>query len=157
MKLNYKDTIQYKKDDKLFKLILGISITFFVIFFSLFLAIFFFLKEELLEITFTVSFTGILLYLLFDLPFIIKAIIVKRNMILVLKHEEVAYVFQIKFNEPSHRWFFQSKFPLSFKYGNETKTMTTSWIYDSNNLKNSIVEVGYIDSLNKVIVIRKIN
>lgn len=157
MKLNYKDTIQYKEDDKLFKLILGISITFFVIFFSLFLAIFFFLKEESLEIALTVSFTGIFLYLLFDLPFIIKAIIVKWNMDLVLKYEEEAYVFQIKFNEPSHHWFFQSKFSLSFKYGNETKTMTTSWIYDSNNLKNSIVEVGYFDSLNKVIVIRKIN
>ena len=155
MKLNYKDTLQYKEDKKLFKLLLGSSITFFMIFFLLFLGLFFFLKRESLEIASIVCLTGIFLYLLFDLPFIIKTVMVKHNMNSILKNMDDIYIFQIMFKDYANHCFFQSKFTLSFKYGNETKELTTSWIYDSNNLANSLVEVGYIESLNKIIVIKK--
>jgi hypothetical protein len=91
MKLNYKDTLQYKEDKKLFKLLLGTSITFFMIFFLLFLGLFFFLKRESLEIASIVCLTGIFLYLLFDLPFIIKTVMVKHNMNSILKNMDDIY------------------------------------------------------------------
>ena len=91
MKLNYKDTLQYKEDKKLFKLLLGTSITFFMIFFLLFLGVFFFLKRESLEIASIVCLTGIFLYLLFDLPFIIKTVMVKHNMNSILKNMDDIY------------------------------------------------------------------
>lgn len=155
MKLNYKDTIQYKEDKKSFILLLGISIIYFMIFFLLFLGVFFFLKRESLEIASIVSLTGIFFYLLVDLPLIIKTVMVKHNMNLILKNMDDAYAFQIMFKDHTNHWFFQSKFTLSFKYKNETKELSTSWIYDSNNLSHSLVEVGYIESLNKIIVIKK--
>ncbi|MGM9813694.1 MAG: hypothetical protein ACI32C_02130 [Candidatus Enteromonas sp.] len=66
-----------------------------------------------------------------------------------------AYIFQIKFGDHNNHWFFQSKFILSFTYGNEEKKLATSWIYDSNELANSLVEVGYLPGLDKIIVIKK--
>ena len=155
MKLNYKDTTQYKEDERLFILLLGASIAFFIIFFLLFLGLFFFLKKESLEIALVVSSAGIFLYLLFDLPFIIKTIIFRHNMNLTLKSVDEIYVFRIMFNNPANHWFFQSKFSISFEYQNVRKKLTTSWIYDSNDLANSLVEVGYIESLNKIVVIKK--
>lgn len=155
MKLNYKDTLQYVEDAKSFKLLLAISITYFMIFFLLFLGVYFFLKNESAEIALTVCLSGIFLYFILDLPLIIKTIAVKRNMNLISKYINQIYVFKIQFNNPTNHWFSQSKFPLSFEYNGETKTLDTSWIYDSNNLTDSLVEVGYIKELKKVIIIKK--
>lgn len=155
MKLNYKDTLQYVEDAKSFKLLLAISITYSMIFFLLFLGVYFFLKNESTEIALTVCLSGIFLYFILDLPLIIKTIAVKRNMNLTSKYINQIYVFKIQFNNPTNHWFSQSKFSLSFEYNGETKTLDTSWIYDSNNLTDSLVEVGYIKELKKVIIIKK--
>lgn len=155
MKFNYKNTIQYKEDIKLFKLFLLLSITFFGVFFLLFIGLYLIIRKESTEIALTVSSAGIFLYLLIDSPFIFETIIVKHNINLTLKYADEAYIFQIKFSECNNHWFFQSKFSLSFEYKGEIKTLITSRIYDSNNLENSLVEVGYIESLDKIFVIKK--
>ncbi len=155
MELNYKNTIQYKEDIKLFKLLFILSISFFCVYSLLFTGIYFFLRKESAEIALIVLSVGIFLYLLIDLPFIIKTIIVKRNINLTMKCYDKAYIFHIKFKNHINHCFFQSKFSVSFEYEGETKTLITSWVYDANNLENSLVEVGYIESLDKIIVIKK--
>ena len=157
MKLNYKDTLQYKEDDKSFKSFLFTSIAFFMVYLILFFGLFFFIKKQSFEVALTVSLFGILIYLLFDLPFIIKTIMVKRNMNSISRCISNAYVFQICLNNPAAHWFFQSKFSVSFEYNGEIKNFNTSWIYDSNNLENSLVEVGYIKELDKIIIIKKVD
>ncbi len=155
MKLSYKDTLQYKEDNKSFKVALGVSISFFMIFFLVFLVAFFFLKKYSLEKALAVLFYGSLLYLVLDLPFIIITIMAKREMNSIKKNMDDVYVFQSRFKYQSNHWRFQSKYTVWFEYKNETKKLTTSWLYDSNNLENSLVIVGYIESLDKIIVIRK--
>ena len=157
MKLNYKNTLQYKEDKVLFNVLLCITISYFMVFFLLFLGIFFFLKKESLEVATIVCFTGIFLFSILDLPFLIKTIKVRRSMNAILRCMDQIYVFKIAFKNPINHWFFQSKFSLSFEYEMKIKTLNTSWIYDSNNLANSLVEVGYIKDLEKIIIIKKIN
>lgn len=113
------------------------------------------MKRDSLKIALIVCLSGTSLYLLFDLPLIIKTITIKHNINLILRNVEDIYIFQTIFGEHTNHYFSQSKFTLSFKYGNETKKLSTSWINDLNNLANSLVEVGFIESLNKIIVIKK--
>lgn len=82
-------------------------------------------------------------------------IMAKREMNSIKKNMDDVYVFQSRLKCQSNHWRLQSKYTVWFEYKNETKKLTTSWFYDSNNLENSLVEVGYIESLDKIIVIRK--
>lgn len=156
MKLNYKDTLQYEEDEKAFKSMLGLSIGFFSIFFLIFIGIFFFLKNDSLEIALVASLSGMSLYLLADTPLIISTISLKKDMNFISQYMDEVYVFKFQVGCPCVHFRCQNKYYISFKYRGELKTLTTSWIYDSNNLDNSLVELGYIEKLDKIIVIKKI-
>ena len=144
MTINYKDTIQYKEEYKLFKIFLLQFIICFSIFLMLFIGIFFFLKKISLDVAFEVSIIGIFMYLIIFFPFLVKAIRVKNQIKLVSTHINEAYIFRAKIEDHSNHLFCQSKFTVTFTYKNNKMKMTTSWIYDSNNLENSYVEFSYI-------------
>ncbi len=156
MKLNYKYTLQYKEDDRVFGFLLGLIIGYFSVFILFILGTIFFFKQDSLQSTLITILFGIFFYSLVGIPLVIKTIKFKKYMNSIARCIDQAYVFQSQFDVACGNSRFTKKFDISFEYKGEVKTLTTSRIYNYSYLENSLVEAGYIEELDKIIVIKKI-
>ena len=65
------------------------------------------------------------------------------------------YVFEYELNLPIEHKYSQSRYLVTFNYKDQKYELMTSWLYDSNDLDNQIVTLGYVEKLNVVIVLSK--
>lgn len=159
MKINYKETLQYQEDNKRLKIFIGICVGFFLLIFILSLGGFFYLKNDSFEIALTfLILVPSIYFLIVNVPWIIMTIIFKRQMNSMEKHmDETIYVFTTEIKEVASQWGFSSRYIIVFDYKNVQKIKRTTWFFNSSRLENSYCEVGYIESLNLIVVIKKLD
>jgi len=154
-KEKFKLTIEYKEKERLIKLILTTAIIFFVVFVIVAVALSSILFKDSPKIASVVLVSIIIVYLIADLPFIIYYFYLKRKLSKILNYLPTMVVFSCKLGTAAEHKNTQSRYLITFEYKNASKSLMSSWIYDSNDLENKVVEIGYIEELNHVMVLAK--
>ena len=155
--MKFKDTLDYEMRMREFRLLfitcmvvfIGVFIISIVAFYDFFSIDFEIGLKSVLGLNFC-SFFALGFHFFYSIYLLISLMIDK-------KHFNEAYIFETHIDEYCNHWGLSSKYRIKFKYKDEDKSLMTFWFYDDFELENTIVEVGYIESLDKIIIMRKIS
>lgn len=89
-------------------------------------------------------------------PFLSRAIDVKEKLSEIYNKTSNMYVFEYTFGEPIESESYQSRYLVDFNYNDINYKLMTNWIYDINDLDNKKVSLGYIESINLIIVLKEL-
>lgn len=156
----YKQSIQYKSDKKLVKLIGILCWSILFIFSMVFIisCINLYPLSPFHTIAFLIA--GIFLFLLADLPLIFYFFYLLKKLKTSVDYALQSTLVEARIDGTCNTALFQSKFIVSFEI-NQTKLIrNTEWVHNqyfsSYDFSKKIL-IGYIEKQNKVIVIREIN
>ena len=155
-KEEFKKTIEYKRRIRPIKLMTIIILCSNIIIDVIAVIFYFSFKELNSDIAIIVLITLILFALLrfpFHILYIRKEIKYLRNL---LNYMDTMYVFEYKLKLPIEHKSIQSKYFVSFNYNGEKHELTMIWIYDSNNLNYQRVNIGYVEELDIILVLNKV-
>lgn len=155
----YKQSIQYKSDKKLVKLI-GILCWSILFIFSMVFIISCICIYPLSPFhAITILIVGILLFLLADMPLICYFFYLLKKLKKSVTYALQSTLVEAKINSTCNTALFQSKFIVSFEINQKKLVRNTEWVhnqYFSNYDFNKKIQIGYIEAQDKVIVIREI-
>lgn len=152
---DFKKTIEYKEKMKLIKLIFFVWLIFNLIFDVIAAISYLNLLEVDANAASIVLSSIIIIFFLISLPFLIYFINLIKKLDKLFKETSAMYVFEYELNLPIEHKYSQSRYLVTFNYKDQKYELMTSWLYDSNDLDNQIVTLGYIEKLNVVIVLSK--
>ncbi len=152
---DFKKTIEYKEKMKLIKLIFFVWLIFNLIFDVIAVISYLNLLEVDANAASIVLSSIIIIFFLISLPFLIYFINLIKKLDKLFKETSAMYVFEYELNLPIEHKYSQSRYLVTFNYKDQKYELMTSWLYDSNDLDNQIVTLGYVEKLNVVIVLSK--
>ena len=152
----YKKSLQYKYDIREFRCLFWYSICMLIFWLAVILIVGYLISKIDGQSVINFFIIGAMVYLALFVPFLIYSLYRRRQIKEIMNHLDEMYFFNTKFEEYCQKFFMDYKYRIKFKYKGIQKSLITRWFHISNDLENSIVEVGYIESLDKIIVIRKI-
>ncbi len=152
---DFKKTIEYKEKMKLIKLIFFVWLIFNLIFDVIAVISYLNLLEVDANAASIVLSSIIIIFFLTSLPFLIYFINLIKKLDKLFKETSAMYVFEYELNLPIEHKYSQSRYLVTFNYKDQKYELMTSWLYDSNDLDNQIVTLGYVEKLNVVIVLSK--
>lgn len=156
----YKQSIQYKSDKKLVKLIGILCLSILFIFSVVFIisCICLYPISPFHSIAFLIA--GIFLFLLADLPLIFYFFYLLKKLKTSVDYALQSTLAEAKIDSTCNTALFQSKFIVSFEINQKKLVRNTEWVhnqYFSSYDFSKKIQIGYIEMQNKVIVIREIN
>lgn len=152
---DFKKTIEYKEKMKLIKLIFFAWLIFNLIFDVIAVISYLNLLGVDANAASIVLSSIIIIFFLISLPFLIYFINLIKKLVQLFKETSAMYVFECELNLPIEHKYSQSRYLVTFNYKDQKFELMTSWLYDSNDLDNQIVTLGYVEKLNVVIVLSK--
>lgn len=152
---DFKKTIEYKEKIKLIKLIFFAWLIFNLIFDVIAVISYLNLLGVDANAASIVLSSIIIIFFLISLPFLIYFINLIKKLVQLFKETSAMYVFEYELNLPIEHKYSQSRYLVTFTYKDKKYELMTSWLYDSNDLDNQIVTLGYVEKLNVVIVLSK--
>lgn len=152
---DFKKTIEYKEKMKLIKLIFFVWLIFNLIFDVIAVISYLNLLEVDANAASIVLSSIIIIFFLISLPFLIYFINLIKKLDKLFKETSAMYVFEYELNLPIEHKYSQSRYLVTFNYKDQKYELMTSWLYDSNDIDNQIVTLGYVEKLNVVIVLSK--
>lgn len=152
---DFKKTIEYKEKMKLIKLIFFVWLIFNLFFDVIAVISYLNLLGVDANAASIVLSSIIIIFFLISLPFLIYFINLIKKLVQLFKETSAMYVFEYELNLPIEHKYSQSRYLVTFNYKDQKYESMTSWLYDSNDLDNQIVTLGYVEKLNVVIVLSK--
>ncbi len=156
-KHEFKSTIEYKEKCKLIKLIGGTTVLINIMFDCVGLISFLYLKEIDNDVAITVLISIILVTLVITSPFIVYFCYLIKKLLSIYPKLNNMYIFEYKLGSPIEHKYFQSKYLVSFEYNDKKYDLMSYWIYDSNDLDNRRVLIGFIENSSSIFILKKVN
>lgn len=152
----FEETIEYKERKRIYSIWFKVWLTLIVIYLVIGIGTFISFAIHDIGIAFMVFISiSVLCFLVTALP-LNGFLNVKDEIEKIYNNINDMYEFEYTFSEPIQNAYNYSKYLVEFNYKEKDYKLMTSSIYDDTILDNKKVRVGYIESLDLVIVLKEI-